>query len=80
MSTVSSTHRNLAAGPRFPEISSATVALLLAGLAFLPRAAAVQPLTALDPVEIYADGFGDLRGIVVDPQGNVFAPTAPAGR
>ena len=68
-----------AAGRRFPEISWATVALVFAGLAFLPRAAAVQPLSALDPVEIYADGFGDLRGIVVDPQGNVFVADRARG-
>jgi len=52
---------------------------LLAGLAFLPHAAAVQPLSALDSVEIYADGFGDLRGIVVDPQGNVFVADRARG-
>ena len=82
MRAVASTWRDHAPGRRFPEISWATVALVFAGLAFLPRAAAVQPLSALDPVEIYADGFGDLRGIVVDPQGNVFvtdrSPTASA--
>ena len=68
-----------APGRRFPEISWATVALVFAGLAFLPRAAAVQPLSALDPVEIYADGFGDLRGIVVDPQGNVYVADRARG-
>src|SRR3990172_3639194 len=79
MTAVASTWRDPAPGRRFPEISWATVALVFAGLAFLPRAAAVQPLSALDPVEIYADGFGDLRGIVVDPQGNVFVTDRARG-
>ena len=79
MRAVSRAHGELAAGRRFPEISRAAVALVLAGLAFLPRAAAVQPLNALDPVEIYADGFGDLRGIVVDAQGNVFVADRAQG-
>ena len=36
-------------------------------------------LTALDPVEIYADGFGDLRGIAVDGQGSVFVADRARG-
>jgi RHS repeat-associated protein len=50
--------------------------LLLLGPAV---AEAVQPLTALDPVEVYADGFQDLRGIAVDAAGNVFVADRAAG-
>ncbi|OGK97016.1 MAG: hypothetical protein A2W08_16600 [Candidatus Rokubacteria bacterium RBG_16_73_20] len=65
---------------RVPEIVLLAGALLLASLAVLPRARAVPTLTALDPVEIFADGFGDLRGIAVDGQATSSSPTAPSGR
>jgi sugar lactone lactonase YvrE len=60
----------------------ATIAMIrhLAGLLALAFAllipSAVQaptdPVTALAPVELWSDGFLDLRGIVVDPVGNVY--------
>ncbi len=53
----------------------ALVAVLLPATSHAPP----QPLTGLDPVEIYADGFGDLRGIVVDPQGNVYVADRARG-
>src|SRR2546425_7814327 len=56
----------------------AGVALVLA-LALASRASAAERLSALDPVEIYANGFDDLRGVVVDPQGNVFVAGRAAG-
>ena len=39
----------------------------------------LPPLAALDPVEIWADGFGDLRGLAVDPAGNVFVADRALG-
>src|SRR5207244_9425980 len=56
----------------------AGVALVLA-LPLASRASAAERLSALDPVEIYANGFDDLRGIVVDPQGNVLVADRAAG-
>jgi RHS repeat-associated protein len=55
----------------------------LAGLCLVSpstAAAASAPVTALAPVEIWADGFGDLRGITVDAGGNVFVADRHAGR
>lgn len=40
---------------------------------------AQQPITALAPVEIYADGFSDLRGLAVDEAGHVFVADGEAG-
>jgi len=55
---------------------------LLAGivLTLLPGAAtADKPLAALAPFETYADGFADLRGIVVDDTGTVYVADRAAG-
>ncbi|MGH7355693.1 MAG: Ig-like domain-containing protein [Candidatus Rokuibacteriota bacterium] len=41
--------------------------------------APAQSISSLDPVEVYADGFGDLRGIVVDDDGNVFVADRHTG-
>ncbi|HBH03669.1 MAG TPA: hypothetical protein DDZ42_17405, partial [Candidatus Rokubacteria bacterium] len=48
------------------------------GIGFSP-ARWMPHLAALDPVEIWADGFGDLRGIAVDGQGNVFVADRARG-
>ena len=56
----------------------AAVALVL-GLALVTHASAAERLVALDPFEIYAHGFDDPRGIVVDGQGNVFVADREAG-
>ena len=56
------------------------LALALLTLAGPRPAQAGHALTALDPVEVYIDGFGDLRGIAVDPAGNVFVSDRAAGR
>ena len=64
---------------RGPEIVLLAGALLLASVTLLPRARAGPPLAALDPVEIWAEGFGDLRGIAVDGQGNVFVADRAVG-
>ncbi|MBI4253798.1 MAG: IPT/TIG domain-containing protein, partial [Candidatus Rokubacteria bacterium] len=53
--------------------------LAWASVALATPARAVQPLTALDSFEIYADGFQDLRGIAVDAAGNVFVADRGAG-
>ncbi len=47
---------------------------LLAGPAL-----AARPLTALAPVEVVADGFRDLRGLVVDARGNVVVADRDTG-
>jgi sugar lactone lactonase YvrE len=52
---------------------------LVVSVAMLLPARAAQPLNALDPFEIYADGLGDVRGIVVDPLGNLFVADRAAG-
>src|SRR3989304_4361843 len=39
----------------------------------------LPPLVALAPVEIWADGFGALRGLAVDPAGNVFVADRALG-
>ena len=56
------------------------LALALLTLALPRPAGAGHALTALDPVEIYSDGFQDLRWIAVDPAGNVFVSDRAAGR
>ena len=38
-----------------------------------------QSISSLDPVEVYADGFGDLRGIAVDDDGDVFVADRHTG-
>ena len=48
------------------------------GIGFSP-ARWMPHLAALDPVEIWADAFGDLRGIAVDGQGNVFVADRARG-
>ena len=58
----------------------ALLALALLTLALPHPVSASHSLTALDPVEIYSDGFGDLRGIAVDPAGNVFVADRWTGR
>lgn len=46
----------------------------------VPATSAQHPsISALDPFEIYADGFGDLRGIVVDDDGNVLVTDRDTG-
>src|SRR3972149_6911735 len=57
----------------------ALLALVLLTFAEPRPAGASHALTALDPVEIYSDGFGNLRGIAVDPAGNVFVADRAAG-
>ena len=64
---------------RFPELVLLAAALLLASVTVLPRARAGPALTALDPVELFADGFGDLRGLAVDGQGNLFVADRAVG-
>ena len=56
-------------------------AMLALGLALRPLpAAAEEPVpTAVDPVEIFADGFRELTGIVVDGDGNVFVADGATG-
>jgi len=50
------------------------LAALLAIIVLIPStsAAPVDHVTALAPVEIWADGFGDLRGIAIDGEGSVY--------
>lgn len=55
-----------------------TAALTLALVALAPRADA-QVSSPLAPVEIHADGFTDVRGVVVDGAGNVFVADREAG-
>src|SRR3972149_3704104 len=64
---------------RVPELVLLAAALLLASVTVLPRARAGPALTALDPVELFADGFGDLRGLAVDGQGNLFVADRAVG-
>lgn len=46
----------------------------------VPATSAQHPsVSALDPFEVYAEGFGDLRGIVVDDDGNVFVADRQTG-
>src|SRR2546428_9834055 len=60
-------------------MTRALVALVwtLAGLA--PSAAAEQSVSALAPFETLADGFVDVRGIVVDAAGDVFVADRASG-
>ena len=56
------------------------VSLLLA-VTLIPSASGApeQPVAALAPLEILAAGFGSLRGVVVDSQGNVYVADREAG-
>ncbi len=46
----------------------------------VPATSAQHPsISALDPFQVYADGFGDLRGIVVDDTGNVLVADRATG-
>ncbi len=38
-----------------------------------------QSISALDPFEVYADGFGDLRGVAVDESGDVLVADRETG-
>lgn len=53
------------------------IALTLSLLA--SHAHAGQAITALAPVEVVAEGFREPRGVVVDPQGNVFVADRDTG-
>ena len=44
-----------------------------------PSYAPLHPITALAPIEILAAGFGSLRGVAVDPAGNVYVADRDAG-
>lgn len=57
------------------------LATLLAAIALIPSTstAPVDPITALAPVEVWADGFGDLQGVAVDPEGAVYVADRSAG-
>src|SRR5437773_8946379 len=57
------------------------LAALLAVLALIPSTsgAPVDPVTALAPVEVWADGFGDLRGVATDADGAVYVADYLAG-
>ena len=52
---------------------------MLSSLVASSGAAADQPITALAPFEIFADGFRDPRGIAVDANGSVFVADREAG-
>src|SRR5437867_8149173 len=54
---------------------------LLAVITLIPStgAAPINSVVALAPVEILADGFGDLRGIVIDGHGDVYVADRVAG-
>jgi hypothetical protein len=57
---------------------AAVLATLLVVL--VPATSAQYPsISALDPFEVYAEGFGDLRGIVIDGDGNVFVADRQTG-
>ncbi len=53
--------------------------VVLASLVPATGAAPPQRLSALAPVEVFAAGFRDARGVVVDAAGNVFISDADAG-
>ena len=57
------------------------LATLLAFIALIPSTstAPVDPVTALAPVEVWADGFGDLGGVAVDGEGAVYVTERLAG-
>ena len=56
-----------------PKATKLAVVLVLVAL-LLPTTSAAppQPITALAPFEVWADGFDDVRGIAVDHDGGVF--------
>jgi len=55
--------------------------VVLAVVALIPSTstAPVDPVTALAPVEVWADGFGDLQGVAVDADGAVHVADRQAG-
>jgi sugar lactone lactonase YvrE len=57
------------------------LATLLTAIALIPStsAAPVDPVTALAPVEVWADGLGDLQGVAVDADGAVHVADRQAG-
>jgi DNA-binding beta-propeller fold protein YncE len=57
------------------------LATLLAAIVLIPSTstAPVDPVTALAPVEVWADGFGDLQGVAVDGEGGVYVADRSAG-
>ena len=57
------------------------LATLLAVIALIPSTstAPVGPVTALAPVEVWADGFGDLQGVAVDADGAVYVADRSTG-
>ena len=56
-------------------LTLALVVLLIPSSGFAPT----QPASALAPFEVVADGFDELRGIAVDPDGGVFVADRHAG-
>src|SRR2546429_453357 len=48
-------------------------------LALPTSAAAEKRITALAPIEVFADGFRDPRGIAVDASGNVYVTDRQTG-
>ena len=57
------------------------LATLLAVIALIPSTsmAPVDPVIALAPVEVWADGFGDLQGVAIDADGAVHVADRSAG-
>ncbi len=60
-------------------MTRALVALVLTLAGLAPSAAAEQSVSALAPFETLADGFVDVRGIVVDAAGDVFVADRASG-
>src|SRR3989442_7388386 len=60
-------------------MTRALVALVLTLAGLAPGAAAEQSVSALAPFETLADGFVDVRGIVVDAAGDVFVADHASG-
>src|SRR5206468_292373 len=60
-------------------MTRALVALVLTLAGLAPSAAAEQSVSALAPFETLADGFVDVRGIVVDAAGDVFVADRESG-
>src|SRR5207247_5471421 len=60
-------------------MTRALVALVLTLAGLAPSAAAEESVSALAPVETLADGFVDVRGIVVDAAGDVFVADRASG-
>src|SRR3989442_12430015 len=60
-------------------MTRALVALVLTLAGLAPSAAAEQSVSALAPSETLADGFVDVRGIVVDAAGDVFVADRASG-